>query len=158
MPHVLILAIVVALVVLLLYTNSSESMQDVTPTYLQKYVGYWIYQSDDKLRKIVLSINYSGGDFLRITTQTTIRKWFPPVIEGNLPEVSPPERFVENPPLFRIIELYPDEILLTSIEPTYFYTPSHMKISQDRDHIFYQGKKFISSRAIDTTALKFINF
>ena len=156
--------IVILLLVLIILSSVSKqenlsllNPEAGVPDYLLQYIGYWIYRSEDNLRNEIISINYAGGDnFLKITFQTTIQKWFPPVFEGNLPEVSPPERFLEQPPLFRVSKLYQDEILITSIEPTYFFSPSHIKISTNHDYIMYRGKKYISNTLIDTSALTFI--
>lgn len=120
------------------------------PNYLKQYIGFWTYQSEDKLRSKIISINYAGGgDFLKITFQTTIKKWFPPVFEGNLPKISVPESLVTQPPLFRVTKLYPDEILITSIEPTYSFSPSHIKISANQSYIMFRGKKYVSNTWIN---------
>lgn len=86
MQRALILALVAVLILLWIYTTQKEHLKNEVPALLQPYLGYWLYNSDDGLRKEVISIDYGGNNaFLRFTRNYTIRKWFPPVLANDDP-------------------------------------------------------------------------
>jgi hypothetical protein len=119
------------------------------PKALAPYLGYWIWQSDDALRKEIISIDYGGDNrFLRLTRTYKFKKWYPPVTPGEPGWIAPVENWTENPPLLRVIILSKNEIYCKYVEPTYAGLPFRIKLLDDGTHIEILGKKYISSNKL----------
>ena len=141
--------IIVLIVILIVINRSYETLID-KPDGLAKYLGYWIYTSDDRLRKEVLTIEYGGDNrFLFISHSYNIRKWFPPVNPGDPSLIAPAEVWTEHSPMYRVIILSPTLLYCKSIEPTYAEIPFRIMIQENGDYIEIKNKKYISSTKLD---------
>ncbi len=150
------IAIIIAVfIVLLWFVLKKENFTNDKPNILAPYLGYWIYTSDDGLRKEMLSIDYGGDNrFLRITRKYIIRKWFPPVTPGEAPYTAPEESWTVTTPPYRVVVISPTELFLRVIEPTYAELPFHIKLTDDGTYLEILGKKYISSNKLDASKLQ----
>ena len=140
--------IVIIILMIIIYTIDAYTSRVretlASPNPLDPYLGSWIWFSDDGLRKEIITINYAGDNrFVNITRKTTIKKWFPPVHKGDLALVAPPIITVDQAPMYRVINLSRDEIMVKSIEPTWSELPYRIKLV-DKYFIEVYGKKYIS--------------
>jgi len=144
-------AIIIACIIIILWImTKNENFVNDLPNILSPYLGYWIYNSEDGLRKEILSIDYGGNNrFLRITRRYFVRKWFPPLNPGENPYIAPEETWTISTPMYRVIVISPNELFLRSIEPTYSELPFRVKLSKDGVYIEILGKKYISSNKLN---------
>jgi hypothetical protein len=143
---------ILILVIMIFFYVSQEhlvSNVDDIPSTLRPYLGFWIWESADGLRRETISIDYGGhNQFLNLTRNYSIRRWYPPVFEGEPALVARADKWTEKPPPYRALILSPKEILLTSTEATYAELPFHIKLTDGDAYIEVLGKKYISSSAI----------
>lgn len=145
-----LIALVVVLTLLWIFISRKEHLNSDIPTILSPWLGYWIYMSDDKLQKEVITVEYGGDNrFLKFTRSYSIRKWFPPVNPGDQPYIGAPESWVVQAPMYRVVHISPNELYLKSIDPFRAETPFHAKLLDNGTYLEILGKKYISSTKLD---------
>jgi hypothetical protein len=142
--------IIIAFIILLWLMLKHETFVNDAPNMLSPYLGYWLYTSEDGLRKEILSIDYGGDNrFLKITRKYNVRKWFPPLNPGERPYIAPVETWTVSAPMYKVVVISPNYLYLRSIEPTYAESPFRVKLTDDGTYLEILGKKYISSNKLD---------
>lgn len=127
--------------------------EGVAGATLSSFTGNWIYKSEDCLRQEVMLVDIVDS-LLKITRVLTIRNWYPPVFDNEPSIVVPAEKFIIEPPLYRIIVLSSNELSLRSSDPFYAELPHSMKLDPINGILTYKGKRYVSIMTYKTSAKK----